>query len=160
MKAYAKIDGIQGEANEKGHEKWIEIGEFHHGVQLDGFSSVSGRSGHFAGTAGTREFVLSKSLDAASPNLNLWCAQAKPIPEVTVHVLSMKGGDTHVDYEIKLSDAVVSSVNIAGSSSGEPVPQETIAFRFGKISWEYKPRDKKQSANGSMKAQFDFAANK
>ena len=160
MKAYVKINGIDGEATEKGHEKWIEVGEFHHGLQLDGFSSVAGRSGHFAGTASTREFVVSKNLDAATPNLNLWCAQAKPIPDVTVHVLSMKGGETHVDYEVKLSDAVVSSVNIAGGGGGEPLPQETVAFRFGKISWEYKPRDKKQGANGSMKTQFDFGTNK
>lgn len=160
MKSYIKINGIDGESTEKGHEKWIEITEFHHGVQLDGFSSSAGRAGHFAGTASTREFVVSKKLDAASPNLNLWCAQAKAIPDVTLHVLSMKGGDTHVDYEIKLTDAIVSSVSIAGTGDKDPIPSETLAFRFAKISWEYKPRDKKQGAGGSMKAQFDFGVNK
>jgi len=161
MKAYMKINGIDGEATETGHEKWIEVAEFHHGVHLDGVKSVSGRSHLMTGTASTREFVISKSLDAASPNINAWCAQAKPISDVTLHVLSTADGKTNVDYEVMLTNTIITSVSISGGGEKkESLPEETVAMRFGKISWEYKPRDKKNAAQGGAKQVFDFSVNK
>jgi len=157
MKTYLKINGINGECTDKGHDKWINVMEFHHGIRQESYGNTGGRAAHQTGVANAQEFIITKELDAATPNLNHYCAANKPIDEVTLHLVSTSDGSTKTNYEIKLTKVLISSVQISGSGdASSPVPTETVALRFSKMKWTYTPKNDEESEQGKVEAQWDF----
>ena len=160
MKAYLQVKGIDGECTEKDHQKWINVTGFHHGLSQRMFGNAQGRPQHGSGQADMRDFVVTKELDASSPNLNFYCAQNKPVADVTLHVITKANEKNHKTLVIQLKDAVISSVQLSGTADGKAaLPEETVSFRFSKISWEYIPLTEKVGGGGSVKTEFHLKEN-
>jgi len=81
---FLKIDGIPGESTDEKHKDWIEVLSFSHGVsqmaggdRSTGGAATEGRCMH-------QDFSITKTLDKASPPLDLFCCNGKHIPKVVV----------------------------------------------------------------------------
>jgi type VI secretion system secreted protein Hcp len=158
--AFCKIDGIEGESTDDKHKNQIEVLSYSHHLNQAGGASTSRTGGHTGGRPDVGDFSIVKVLDKSTPNLAKFCCDGKPIKSVVLELCSAVG-DKHTYMKYTMSDVVVSSVRPGGSSNGEGSrPLEEIAFRFGKIEWEYTPFDNAGKAGAAVKGAYDLAANK
>ena len=130
---YLKIDPIKGESTDTKHKDWIEVESFNSGVSQP-MSGPSGTGGRAASRADFDAFVVSKSVDASTPDLNLYCASGKHIAKLELEVCQETGEKVnYLKYE--LENVMVQSVSISGGGSERPF--ENVAFVYDKISWTY-----------------------
>ncbi|NQU75740.1 MAG: type VI secretion system tube protein Hcp [Planctomycetes bacterium] len=138
---FLKIDGIKGDSGDSAHKEWIELESFNHKISQPVGGAMSAQGAHAGGRADHGDFSVTKRLDSATPNLELHCCNAKPIPNITIE-LCRAMGDKTVFMIYKFKENMVSSVQQHGSTVGEdPIPLEQVTFRYGTISWEYTPTD-------------------
>jgi len=156
---FCKIEGIDGESTDDKHGDWIEIQGYSHGVSqpVSGASRTGGRTG---GRAEFGEFSVQKSLDKATPDINLYCCNGKHISKVEIEFcLATKDKHTFMKYELK--DVIVSSVSSGGSSnSGEIRPDEQVSFAYGEIKWEYTPVNQKGEPGAAVDRTWILEENK
>ena len=157
--AFLKIDGIPGESTDDKHKDWIEILSYSHGLSQPVHVAQSAHGAHTTGRVDINDFSIVKSLDKASPKLALACCTGEHIPTV-VFELCRAGGDKQPYMEYKMTDVIVGSVRPGGSSHGDGLPLEEVAFRFGKINWTYTPIDKAGKPQGKVPAGWDLEGNK
>jgi len=159
--SFLKLDGIPGECTDEKHSDWIEILSFSHGVSQLSSGSVSSGGSRSAERCDHSDFSIVKTLDKASPKLNLYCSNGDHIKEVKVE-LCRAGGDKQKYMEYKMADVIVSSVRPGGSSQGgEALPLEEVSFAYGKITWSYTETDHKTGKpKGSLETHWDLHANK
>jgi type VI secretion system Hcp family effector len=155
---FLQIDGIPGESTDDKHKNWIEVSSYSHGVcQL----SAGERSTGGAATGGRcdhQDFTISKSLDKASPVLNLYCSNGKHIEKITIE-LCRATGDKQPYLVYKLVDSVVSSVGIGGGGGG--IPNESVTFNYGAIYWTYIETDHQSGKKkGEIKKWWNLVHNK
>jgi type VI secretion system secreted protein Hcp len=159
--AFLKIDGIDGESTDDKHKNWIEVLSYSHGVSQLSTGSRSSGGGASSGRCDHADFSIVKTLDKASPKLNLYCCNGEHIKSVTVQ-LCRAGKDKLKYMEYKLSDVLVTSVRPGGSSQGgESLPLEEVSFNYGKIDWIYTATDHATGKPaGDVKTGWDTMANK
>ncbi len=159
--AFLKINGIPGECTDDKHSEWIEVLSFSHGVTQRTSGSVSSGGGRSAERCDHSQFSIVKSLDKATPKLNLYCSNGEHIDEVLIE-LCRAGGDKQRYMQYKLNDVIVASVRPGGSSSAqENLPLEEVSLAYGKIEWTYTETDHKTGKpKGDVKHLWDLHANK
>ncbi len=145
---FLKIEGIEGEVTEPGHMGEIMVESWSWGQTQPGVQSPGGTGG---GKANFQDFHFVMQTSKASPKLMLAAAKGEHIKQA---VLTTKKTDKDQAYlTIKLSDILISSYLIGGSSSA--VPTDQISLNFGKIEFEYKPKK-----GESVKGGWDVGGNK
>jgi len=158
--AYLKIDGIDGEATDDKHAKWIGVQSYSVGVSQPHQGSVSSGGGRTAGRADAKNLVVNKMIDMASPKLQLYCCEGTSIPKITLEVCQHTG-EKHTFATVTLEDAIISSINVDGKANGDTnKPMESVSFAYSTISWEYTPIDNKGKKQAAVKQGWDFDKNK
>ena len=149
---FLKIDGIPGESQDDKHKDWIQLVSFNWGLAEPGTGAGAGSG---AGRAKFRDFEFVMSVNKASPQLFLSCANGKHITEAMLSV--RRPGSRQLEYlKIKFSDVLVTSFEEA---AGEDTPQETIGFNFRHIEMAYTPQDASGSAGAVVTAGWDLSKN-
>ncbi len=158
--AFLHIDDIPGESTDSAHDGWIEIKNYEHVVNQPISGSVSSGGGLSSERVNHGAFYITKELDKASPKLHLYCCNGTHIPKIQLQ-LCRAGGDKQQYMEVTLENSIVESVESAGNSEGDgSLPTETVAFRYGKISWAYTELDHKTGlAKGDIAAEWDQEVN-
>ena len=156
---FLKIEGIDGESTDDAHDKWIELESCSHGISqpVTGASGTGGRTG---GRADFQDLVITKSVDAATPDLCIACCSGKHIPKIEVE-FCLATEDKHKFLKYELENVIVSSISSSGGG-GEygSKPQETVSFAFGKIKWEYTPIDDTGSPGAAVDRTWSLELNK
>lgn len=120
------------------HKETIEIMSWSFGASNPTSVGSSGMSaGREASAPAISEVVVTKSMDKSSPMLAKGVSKGKTTQELkkqTTH-----NGDTY--YQVKLTDVMVSSWQVSGQGSGDPVPTESLSLNFTKIEWNYTPQN-------------------
>ena len=150
--------GIDGECTDEAHVDWIEISGYSHGVSQP-VSGVSFTGGMTGGRADFQDMAFNKTLDKATPLLNIACCKGTHIDEIMLE-LCLATGDKHVFTRYTLTDAVITSV-IAGGSAGsaEVKPLETVTVAYSKIKWEYTPIDATGAPGSPSDKTWNLATN-
>src|SRR5919108_5685508 len=131
---FLKLDGIEGESVDKAHPKEIELLSFSWGVSQAGAHAPGGGAG--AGKASFQDFFFTARVSKASPKLFLACASGQHVKSAVL--TCRRSGAGQVEFlKIKLSDVLVSSYQVGGSSPEEPLDQAGLSF--GRIEIEYTP---------------------
>ncbi|WAC17858.1 type VI secretion system tube protein Hcp [Luteolibacter sp. SL250] len=156
--AYLKIDGIPGECEDKGHEQWIQLLSFSHGVQQLGTNLGGGGNRGSSGKAEHQHFSFTKYVDKASPKLNLHCSNGQNLKKVTVEICRQV--DSRIAYlTYTFEPCLVSSVQIGGSTQGDDRPVEQVSFNYTKIEWKYTEVAKDNTPGGDTMAHWDLSTN-
>ena len=131
---FLKVDTIAGESSASNH-----LGE----IDITSFSQSHSRS-NGAPQVSLKDFTFEKPLDKSSPKLAEACAKGEPIPEV--HLTCRKAGSTNEYLNVKFTLVVITSYQIGGScNAANPIPTESVSFKYETIKWTYEPQD----ANGN-----------
>ena len=154
--SFIKFDGIDGEATEDKHKKWIPVDSFHWGVshQVDMVGSA-----HSSGKASIESFSFTKLTDTSSPKLALACCTGEHIKSAVIE-FSQSTGDRLVWMSYKFTDVMVSGFNISGAPSGVDRPQESVSISFSKWEQKYQPTDSGGKLGGAVPAGYDLKLNK
>ncbi len=157
---FLKLDGIDGQSNDKSHGKWIELLSFGHGsvqnVTLARGADVAGR-GQFL------PFVFSHLVDKATPKLQQFCMNGQKIAKVEVHACRAIAGVQVPVYEIKMENVKIAKAEVGvkifddGTGTGEAV--ETVELVAGKITWKVTPIKPDNTKDGAIEASFDQISN-
>ena len=139
--AYLKFDGVDGEAKDDKHEKWIDVLSFSQTITRDSSSGVSARA---SGGPVFHDMVVVKELDKSSPKLAESIALGKVFPKVEIHLTSSYG--TYYAYE--LTNVMVTSYSISGDADDRPT--EEVSLNFEEIKVTYTEFDSQGSSKGNI----------
>jgi type VI secretion system secreted protein Hcp len=155
--AFLKIDGIQGESTDDKHKDWMEITFYKWGAKQPTSASASTAGGGSSERATFGPLTVHKELDKASPKIALACADGTHVKEVILE-LCRAGGDKLKYMEFKLSNVIISSVEIVGATG---IPTEAISFDYGKIEWTYTKQQRADGGGGgNVAAGWSLETNK
>ncbi|MGE3171978.1 MAG: Hcp family type VI secretion system effector [Planctomycetota bacterium] len=155
---FLKIEGIKGESTDSNHKDEIELLAYSHGVSQPASAVASTAGGGTAGRCNHTDLSVQKMMDTATPVLNQYCCTGKHIPTITL-TLRRADGDKSIPYMVyKLTDVIISSVSVGGSS--DSVPAETVTFNYAKIEWEYTKQARAGgAAGGKTNGSWNLAKN-
>jgi type VI secretion system secreted protein Hcp len=156
---HLKIEGIEGDSQDEGHAKEIDISSYSYGVNM--LLSAPGSSGSATTEkASFTDFVVTKNLDMASSKLFVAIAQGQHFPTVTVSVERADGKGGKVKYmQYAMTDAVIASLSTSHGGSG--LPMESLAFGYSKIELTYIQTDPATGdPQGNIAGGWDLALNK
>ena len=136
---FVKIDGIDGQSTQKGHEGEIEAFNFSETFRQSGTTGGTGGGGG-AGKFTPGPVVFTKVQDKASIGLIRFCAKGQHIPTVVITAFRQAAdGKTSPYYKITLKDVIVSGIN--ERSSGDQLLDE-VQLVFDSARWEtFDPAD-------------------
>ncbi len=155
--AFLKLDGVEGEATRRGYEKQIALLSFSWGAHNP--TSAVG-SGAGAGRVQITNFSAAKYTDKSSAKLFQACCAGKHFPKAVVTLLKA-GGSNPVDYlKYEFTELFVQDINWSGSSGGDDVPMESLAFSFSSVSVTYTEQKADGSKGSAIVAGWDLKGGK
>lgn len=155
--AFLKIDGIDGESADSKHKGEIELLSFSWGETQGGTFAQGGGGG--AGKVSMQDIHFVSKVNKASPKLFLSCASGEHIKKATL-TCRKAGKDQQEFLKYTLSDILVSSYQIGGSSGGDSIPLDQVSLNFAKIEIEYKEQLATGGLGGTVKAGWNLKENK
>jgi type VI secretion system secreted protein Hcp len=151
---FLMLDGIKGESKDHKHGGEIHIESFSWGMNQTGDMSRDGGGG--AGKVSVHDISVTKYVDKASCLLMLSCCNGKHIPKGLITV--RKAGEKPLEYmKIKLTDILVSSVQVAGHGSDQLT--ENVTLNFAKVHVEYQEQKPDGSGQAGGEMGWDVKAN-
>ncbi len=126
---FLKLDGIKGESLDRKHAGEIEILSYSWGMSQTGSFGTGGGEGKVS----VHDISVTKVTDSSTPQLMVSCVTGKHIPTGLITV--RKAGEKPVEYlKIKLTDILISSVQMDGHGAG--TPSESFALDFKKAEFD------------------------
>src|SRR5262245_14986966 len=154
---FLKLAGIDGESHDAQHKDEIDVENWSWVESQSGTGHSGG--GHGAGKVVMQDFHFVMRLNKASPKLMLACATGDHIPSA---VLTMrKAGGKQQEYaQFTLTDVLVSSFEVKGSSDASRLPENQITLNFAKVEWQYREQKQDGSLGAAVKVGYDAKANR
>jgi len=139
--AFLKIEGIEGDSQQKGHEHEIEVSAFNWGETQTGNIGSGGGGG--AGKVQMQDFHFTMKSSTASPTLMRSCASGEHIKDATL-TCRKAGGSQQEFMVIKMTDILVSQYSIGGSAGAEGSdPDDLLSLAFVKIDFVFRRTNEK-----------------
>ena len=135
---YFKIDGIDGEAKDSKHEKWINVLDFEMGSEYETETFESSFD----------PFVFVHKVDAATPGIQSDCMKGSHIKSGTLEVCRPIGGKQEVIYKATLEDLRIISAQISKDQAGNLI--ETVSITADKITWRVVPINIDNTIGGAV----------
>ncbi len=149
---FLKLDGIQGESQDKTHKAEVQIESWSWGATQSGSASAGGGMG--SGKVQMQDFHFVMHVNKASPKLMLSCAVGEHIKSAIL--TCRKAGKEQQEYlKVTFTDLMVSSYQVGGSGSNV-LPMEQISLNFTKVEVEYKEQKADGTLGGAIKAHYDM----
>lgn len=157
VEIFLKLDGIDGESEKTGAEKYIEIFSFSNGASNP--SSVAFGTGSGAGKVDISALSLQKQLDKSSPMLFLNCCSGKHIATGAMLVREATGDTTtKIYYQYDMTEVFVDSISWGGAAGGgKPSESISLSAKSLKISYWYQNAD--GTLGGPLMAGWNVSTN-
>ncbi len=149
---------IKGDAQQSGHEDWINLTSIQRGVGRTITTSGSGKDRETS-TPNFSEVSCSKDADIASNEIFAQAIYGKKISEkAVVHFIQTGGeGADQIYMELELYEPIISSYS---SSSGGERPMENFSISFTKIVQKYTQFDAGGTQTQATDKGFDLKTGK
>jgi type VI secretion system secreted protein Hcp len=153
MPIYLQIDGIQGDATQQEHQKWMDIEAIHWNVSRNMNTSAGSAANREASEPTVSEVILTKVSDSSSTKLFQEACAGRTGKRAVIHMVTTGNpGNTYVEYS--LENTLLASYSV--DSNGDR-PIETVKLNFTKIEVKYTPYDDQHSPQSPMIASYDLA---
>ena len=152
---FLELDGVKGESVDKAHKGKIDILGWHWGISNSG--TFHHGSGGGAGKATFNNITITKYIDAASPNIMLFCANGKHFAKGKIIV--RKAGENPLEYLTVEFDKVLVATYQTGGGAGEERLTENIGLNFAKVKIEYVTQSEKGGKGTPQAFSWDISAN-
>ena len=153
---FLKLDGVTGEAQDKAHEKEIDILAWSWGLSQSGTTHMG--SGGGAGKVNVQDLSVTKYVDKSSATLMGFCCTGKHVKTGTLTVRKA-GGDAPLEYiKLELQEILVTSIS-TGGSGGEDRLTENLVLNFREFHYSYTPQKPEGGADVVVDTKWDIAKN-
>jgi type VI secretion system Hcp family effector len=159
---FLQLDGIEGQAADKAHDKWLELVSFSHGSSQN--VSIQ-RSGDVAGRGQFLPFKFTHAVDKATPKIQLYSMNGNKIDKAVFQYCRVIGGTQTPVYEVTLENVRVAKAEIRTidtSDTSDPLaqqPVEEVELVAAKATWKITPIKPDGSKDGAIEASYDQIAN-
>jgi type VI secretion system secreted protein Hcp len=151
---FIQIKGIDGESQDAAFPNAIDV--MHRELTIEQKPTMHAGSGGGAGKASISDLTFRHDLDRASPNLAVYAAQGRHIPEVKLF-MRKAGGVPHLYFRLTLYDVVVTKVWPSIDSSNAI---ETVALSFARMKQEYVMQSAQGGNMGTVTGLIDVKQNR
>lgn len=150
---FLKIEGIEGEAKDSKHHKWIEATEFKHAS----IQSVQTGSPDAAGSSIFEPIVFKHPVDKATPKLQEACMKGTYISGAQVEFCCAIAGKQEVVYKAKFEGIkiVKAEVVIEELEDGKCQSYEIVSFLANKQTWTKTTIGLDNTVSGNTEANYD-----
>ncbi len=153
---FMKVEGATGESKDSNHAGWTDIDSFTWGA-IQPHSMASG-GGAGVGKVAFQDLNIVAKIDKVYTGLLKHCATGKHLGQVEISMC--KAGGSQIEYgKIILTDAIVTSVTVSGTSSGESTVVN-YSFQAAKVKTLYWEQTNQGGKGGSAEMGFDIKQNK
>lgn len=157
---YIKLEGIDGESNDKAHNKWIEVLSFSHGSQQ---TVTIGRATDVTGRGQFAPFVFTHLVDKATPKIQQYTMSGMNISKVTFNVCRAIAGAQTTVYEVTLENVKVGKAEVTAeftdSTDTFNMPVERVELVAAKITWKYTAIKADNTKDGAVEASYNQVEN-
>jgi len=151
MGGFIKLEGIDGESQDKDHKGWIDIEDFNLGVHKPTEYAASGGHGANRGDTVAQPLVISKHVDKSTPKLFEGVANGTRFSKVEVHITATASGGGKVTYlKFELENVYISSNTFGGHVQSEHIPNESIQLHYATVKVTYTEYDEKGKKKGDV----------
>ena len=149
MAAFAKYDGIDGEAIDANHDKWIDVIAADWGASKPG-GGATGQSRRRGGAI-VEDMILTIEYEKAAPVLQEKCLMGAVIPKLEIEMTSTYGGARATYLKYELTNVMITSfqTNASGNDDAGP-PTVTISNNFEEIKVTYTEFDDTGNSGGNV----------
>src|SRR5260370_19326573 len=145
---FLKLEGIDGESEDKTHSKEIHIESWSFGEQQSGTMAQGGGGG--AGKVHMHDFHFVMKTNSASPKLFLACASGEHIKKAVL--TCRKAGKDQQEYlKWTFTELLVSSYQTGGSGSSDLLPLDQILLNFLQGGRSFKAQKEDGKLAGAVK---------
>ncbi|MEI4482823.1 MULTISPECIES: Hcp family type VI secretion system effector [unclassified Phyllobacterium] len=153
MPIYLQLDGIQGDATQETHKRWMDIEAIHWNVARRMNTSAGSAANREASEPTISEVILTKVSDSSSTKLFQEAVSGRSGKLATIHLVTTGNpGETYIEY--KLTNTLIANYSI--DSNGDR-PVETLRLNFTKMEMKYTPYDENQKPQSPLIASYDLA---
>jgi type VI secretion system secreted protein Hcp len=143
---FVRYDGVDGESQDKDHDKWIDGLAMEWGASQAG-AGASGQSRR-RGDAVIDDLVLTFNYDKATPKLAEALLKGKVFPKLEIEFTADFGQqETYLRYE--LTNVFLTSYNVSGAADEGP-PTVVVANNFEEIKVTYTEYDSEGNSQGNV----------
>jgi type VI secretion system secreted protein Hcp len=153
---FLKLDGIEGESQDKVHAKTIDVLSWSWGLSQSGTFHAGGGGG--SGKANFQDISITKYVDKSSMTLMSKIATGQHITKAKL-IVRKAGGTAPIEYlVIEMEQVMVTSVS-TGGSGGEDKLTENIGLNFAVVKTSYLPQNASGGAEAAVEFKWDIASN-
>ncbi len=148
---FAKYDGVDGEAEDQDHDKWIDVLSIDWGVHKPG-GGATGQSRR-RGAPVIDDFVISFDYEKSSPKILEGCLTGKVFPKLEVELTTTfpDARVTYLRYEMK--NVMCTNYDVGGSAAaGRPVV--VVGNNFEEIKVTYTEFDDTGKPAGNVETEW------
>lgn len=155
---FLKLDGIEGQSNDKAHAKWIELLGFYLGSEQN---ITLARGVDVAGRGQFKPFGFKHLVDKATPKLQQFCMNGQKIAKAELSVNRQIAGAQVEVFNVKLENVKISKaeISVEALEDGGAEPVENVEMVAGKITWKVVPIKADNTKDGAIEACFDQISN-
>lgn len=149
---YAKLDGVDGEATDLMHEKWIVLDSVLFGEhQPEGASTGATRR---RGNVILDDIQCTKELDKSTPKIAEGVCKGKVFPKVEIEVTRVIAGNPVTVYKYELINVVFTSLYSQASTSDSPHTYDTFTMSYEEITTTYSEYDAEGNRKGNVEWKY------
>jgi type VI secretion system secreted protein Hcp len=153
---FMKVEGASGESKDSNHTSWTDIDSFTWGA-IQPHSMASG-GGAGVGKVAFQDLNVVAKIDKCYPAVLKHCATGKHLGKVEISLC--KAGGSQIEYgKIELTDVLVTSVTVSGTSSGESTVVN-YSFQASKVKTQYWEQTNQGGKGAESQMGFDIKQNK
>jgi type VI secretion system secreted protein Hcp len=154
--AFLELEGVTGESQDSQYKDKIELQSFSWGATNN--SSFASGTGSGIGKGQVQDISCTKFVDKASLVLMKKCVNGDTIDSGKITLLKLSDETKIPYYEVKLTDIVVTSYQVAGSGDGQ-LPLDHFSMHFVQVNSTYTPQSNTGDASGSVEFNWDLQKN-
>ena len=149
---FAKYDGIDGEATDANHDKWIDVLSVDWGAHKPG-GDATGQSRRRGATV-VEDMTLTIEYEKASPKLQEKMLMGEVIPKLEIELTANYGGSRATYLKYELTNVMITSfqMNVSGDEAGPPTV--VLGNNFEEIKVTYTEYDEAGSSKGNVEAEY------
>ncbi len=136
---FLKIEGVEGESQDREHEGWSDITSLSWGVQIPSDRA----SGLATGKRQHRPFSVVKEIDKATPKLMEYCANGVVSDKIEIQAVRLdpKTNEPLPYFTIILREARITSYNFSSVNNLDDnnLQTETFTINYKSIEYRYEP---------------------
>lgn len=156
---FLKLDGIEGESQDKTHKGEINIDSFSWGMSQSGSFAVG--SGAGTGKVQVQDFHFTMRTSKASPNIFNKAVTGSHLKDAVLSCRKAGGDGQGQDFmKFTLSDVLISSYSINGDGNSIIGPEDAVSLNFARVEMSFTPQSTDGTLGTPVKAGWDLKLNK